>query len=236
MIEALAEANPNLAVLNISGNAVAMPWVERVPAIVQTWFLGSEAGNAIAEVIFGEVNPSGRLPFTFPVRLEDNSAHALGQWPGDGVNVTYNEGIFVGYRWADAKGIEALFPFGHGLSYTTFAYGEPKLSKSSLGADGKLTLTVEVTNTGDRTGAETVQLYIGDKESSLPRPQKELKGFRKVRLAPGEKTSVEFTVTPDDLKFYDNTKQAWVAEPGDFTAYVAASAEEVRGTADFTLK
>ncbi len=236
VIEALAEANPNLAVLNISGNAVAMPWVERVPAIVQTWFLGSEAGNAIAEVIFGEVNPSGRLPFTFPVRLEDNSAHALGQWPGDGVNVTYNEGIFVGYRWADAKGIEALFPFGHGLSYTTFAYGEPKLSKSSLGADGKLTLTVEVTNTGDRTGAETVQLYIGDKESSLPRPQKELKGFRKVRLAPGEKTSVEFTVTPDDLKFYDNTKQAWVAEPGDFTAYVAASAEEVRGTADFTLK
>lgn len=236
VIEALATANPNLAVLNISGNAVAMPWVERVPAVMQTWFLGSEAGNAIAEVLFGEVNPSGRLPFTFPVRLEDNSAHALGQWPGDGINVTYNEGIFVGYRWADTKRIKALFPFGHGLSYTTFAYGEPKLSKRSLSADGRLTLSVEVTNTGERKGAETVQLYIGDKESSLPRPLKELKGFRKVHLAPGEKTTVEFTVTPDDLKFYDNTKQAWVAEPGDFTAYVAASAEDIRGTVDFALK
>ena len=236
VIEALAAANPNLIVLNISGNAVAMPWVERVPAVVQTWFLGSEAGNAIAEVLFGEVGPSGRLPFTFPVRLEDNSAHALGQWPGNGVDVTYNESIFVGYRWADTKRIKALFPFGHGLSYTTFAYGEPRLSKRTLDADGRLTLTVEVTNTGRREGAEVVQLYIGDKESSLPRPPKELKGFRKVRLAPGETASVAFTVTPDDLRFYDDTKQAWVVEPGDFTAYVAASAEDVRGTADFSFE
>ena len=236
VIEALAAANPNLTVLNISGNAVAMPWVDRVPAIVQTWFLGSESGHAIAQLLFGEINPSGRLPFTFPVRLEDNSAHALGQWPGDGVNVTYNEGIYVGYRWTDLKQIKALFPFGHGLSYTTFAYGEPKLSKTALGANGSLTLSVEVANTGHRAGAEVVQLYIGDKESSLPRPPKELKGFRKVYLAPGEKQLVEFTVTPDDLKFYDDTRQKWVAEPGDFTAYVAASAEDIRGKADFTLK
>lgn len=236
VIAALAAANPNLAVLNISGNAVAMPWIESVPAVMQCWFIGSEAGNAIAQAVFGEVNPSGRLPFTFPVKLEDNSAHSVGEWPGDGVQVHYSEGIYVGYRWNDHKNIKALFPFGHGLSYTTFEYGEPSISSASMTADGNVRIKVCVTNTGKREGAEVVQLYIGDDESSLERPVKELKGFEKVHLAAGESAVVEFTVTADALKFFDPDKHDWIAEKGDFTAYVAASSEDVKGKVKFTLK
>lgn len=236
VIEALAAVNKNLVVVNVSGNAVAMPWVEQVPAIMQAWFLGSEAGNALAQVIFGEVNPSGRLPFTFPVRLEDNSAHSVGEWIGDGKSVNYAEGIFVGYRWTDKEQIKALFPFGHGLSYTTFAYGDAKRSKESLTPKGKLTLTVSVTNTGERAGAETVQLYIGDKESSLPRPVKELKGFQKVELQAGESREVSFTITPDMLSFYNPEKGEWVAEAGEFVAYIASSAEQIQAEVEFSLK
>lgn len=236
VIEALYEANPNLTVVNISGNAVAMPWVDRVPAIVQAWYLGSEAGNALASVLFGETNPSGKLPFTFPVKLDDNGAHALGEWPGDGKTLRYNESIFVGYRYSDAHRIKALFPFGHGLSYTTFAYGEPRISRTTLKPSGETTVSVEITNTGDRAGSETVQLYIGDVESSLPRPVKELKDFRKVALEPGESTVVEFTITADALKFFDDKRHEWIAEPGEFVAYIAASAEDIRGRVNFSLK
>jgi beta-glucosidase len=235
VIEALAAANKNLAVVNISGNAVAMPWVEKVPSIMQGWFLGSESGNALAQVIFGEVNPSGHLPFTFPVKLEDNSAHSVGEWPG-ARDVHYTESIFVGYRWADKEQLKALFPFGHGLSYTTFEIGEPTMSKTSLKAGGKITIKCEVRNTGKREGAEVVQLYIGDKESSLPRPVKELKGFQKLQLAAGESGVVEFTITEDELKFFDDKKHEWVAEAGEFTAYIATSAEDVLYTLNFTLK
>ncbi len=236
VIEALAAANPRLAVLNISGNAVAMPWIDAVPAVMQCWFIGSEAGNAIARTVFGEVNPSGRLPFTFPVKLEDNSAHAVGEWPGDGVQVHYNEGIYVGYRWNDRKNIEALFPFGHGLSYTTFEYGEPSISAASMRDGGSVRIKVRVTNTGKREGAEVVQLYIGDDEASLDRPVKELKGFEKVHLEAGESADVEFVVTVDALKFFDPDKHEWVAEKGGFTAYVAASAEDIKGKVKFTLE
>lgn len=236
VIEALAAANPRLAVLNISGNAVAMPWIDSVPAVMQCWFIGSEAGNAIARTVFGEVNPSGRLPFTFPVKLEDNSAHAVGEWPGDGVQVHYNEGIYVGYRWNDRKNIEALFPFGHGLSYTTFEYGEPSISAASMRDGGSVRIKVRVTNTGKREGAEVVQLYIGDDEASLDRPVKELKGFEKVHLEAGESADVEFVVTVDALKFFDPDKHEWVAEKGGFTAYVAASAEDIKGKVKFTLE
>lgn len=236
VIEALAAANPRLAVLNISGNAVAMPWIDAVPAVMQCWFIGSEAGNAIARTVFGEVNPSGRLPFTFPVKLEDNSAHAVGEWPGDGVQVHYNEGIYVGYRWNDRKNISALFPFGHGLSYTTFEYGEPSISAASMRDGGSVRIKVRVTNTGKREGAEVVQLYIGDDEASLDRPVKELKGFEKVHLEAGESADVEFVVTVDALKFFDPDKHEWVAEKGGFTAYVAASAEDIKGKVKFTLE
>ena len=241
VIQALAKANKNLIVVNISGNAVAMPWVKEVPAIVQDWYLGSEAGSALAAVLMGDVNPSGKLPFTFPVKLEDNSAHALGEYTGkrsnEVIDIKYNESIFVGYRWADKqKKVKPLFPFGHGLSYTTFEYGKPIADAKTMQADGKLTVKVTVKNTGDREGQEVVQLYIADKKSSLPRPVKELKGFQKIKLAPGESKEVSFTIEKDALSYFDDAQHAWVAEPGKFEAIIAASAADIKGVVPFELK
>ena len=217
VIGALAEANPNLAVVIVSGNAVAMPWIDRVPAVLEAWFSGSEAGNALADVVFGAVNPSGKLPFTFPVRLEDNGAHTLGEYPGAD-KVKYNESIFVGYRWHDKEQLKPLFAFGHGLSYTAFAVGNVKADRTTLAPNGSIRISADVTNTGDRAGAEVVQLYIGDEQSSLPRPVKELKGFQKVSLNPGQTRTVTFEITPGMLHYYDDAKGAWVAEPGAFPA------------------
>ena len=235
VIGALAEANPNLAVVIVSGNAVAMPWIDRVPAVLEAWFSGSEAGNALADVVFGAVNPSGKLPFTFPVRLEDNGAHALGEYPGSD-KVKYNESIFVGYRWHDKEQLKPLFAFGHGLSYTAFAVGNVKADRTTLVPNGSIRISADVTNTGDRAGAEVVQLYIGDEQSSLPRPVKELKGFQIVSLNPGQTRTVTFEITPGMLHYYDDAKGAWVAEPGAFTAYVGAASDDIRGTVEFELK
>lgn len=235
VIGALAEANPNLAVVIVSGNAVAMPWIDRVPAVLEAWFSGSEAGNALADVVFGAVNPSGKLPFTFPVRLEDNGAHALGEYPGAD-KVKYNESIFVGYRWHDKEQLKPLFAFGHGLSYTAFAVGNVKADRTTLAPNGSIRISADVTNTGDRAGAEVVQLYIGDEQSSLPRPVKELKGFQKVSLNPGQTRTVTFEIAPGMLQYYDDAKGAWVAEPGAFTAYVGAASDDIRGTVEFELK
>lgn len=235
VIGALAEANPNLAVVIVSGNAVAMPWIDRVPAVLEAWFSGSEAGNALADVVFGAVNPSGKLPFTFPVRLEDNGAHELGEYPGAD-KVKYNESIFVGYRWHDKEQLKPLFAFGHGLSYTAFAVGNVKADRTTLAPNGSIRISADVTNTGDRAGAEVVQLYIGDEQSSLPRPVKELKGFQKVSLNPGQTQTVTFEITPGMLQYYDDAKGAWVAEPGAFTAYVGAASDDIRGTVEFELK
>lgn len=242
VITELVKVNQNLVLVNVSGNAVAMPWIKEVPAVLQAWFLGSEAGNAIAAVLMGDVNPSGKLPFTFPARLEDVPAHQLGEYPGsekvgDIVNEKYNESIFVGYRWADKqKKAKPLFPFGHGLSYTTFEYGKPVADKKTMTADDTITFTVTVKNTGDREGQEVVQLYISDKKSSLPRPVKELKGFWKVKLAPGEEQKVSFTVAKDALSFFDDAKHEWIAEPGKFEAVIAASAADIRGVVPFELR
>lgn len=241
VISALAEANKNLIVVNISGNAIAMPWVNEVPAIVQDWYLGSEAGSSLAAILMGDVNPSGKLPFTFPVKLEDCRAHSLGEYTGkrskDIIDIKYNESIFVGYRWADKqKKVKPLFPFGHGLSYTTFEYGKPTADSKTMQADGTLTVKVSVKNTGAREGQEVVQLYISDKKSSLPRPVKELKGFQKVKLAPGETKEVTFTIDKEALSFFDDTQHAWVTEPGKFEAVIAASAADVKGTVPFELK
>lgn len=241
VISALAEANKNLIVVNISGNAIAMPWVNEVPAIVQDWYLGSEAGSSLAAILMGDVNPSGKLPFTFPVKLEDCPPHSLGEYTGkrskDIIDIKYNESIFVGYRWADKqKKVKPLFPFGHGLSYTTFEYGKPTADSKTMQADGTLTVKVSVKNTGAREGQEVVQLYISDKKSSLPRPVKELKGFQKVKLAPGETKEVTFTIDKEALSFFDDTQHAWVAEPGKFEAVIAASAADVKGTVPFELK
>ena len=235
VIGALAEANPNLAVVFVSGNAVAMPWIDRVPAVLEAWYSGSEAGNALADVLFGAVNPSGKLPFTFPVRLEDCSAHSAGEYPGEG-QVVYRDGIFVGYRWIEKERIEPLFAFGHGLSYTTFDIANVRADRTSLATTGRLRVSADVTNTGGRAGAEVVQLYIGDKLSSLPRPVKELKGFEKVHLAPGQSRTVTFEIDPGMLACYDDAKGVWGAEPGEFTAYVGAASDDIRGTVDFVLK
>ena len=243
VITALAKANKNLIVVNISGNAIAMPWVKEVPAIVQAWYLGSEAGSAIASVLTGDVNPSGKLPFTFPASLQDVGAHKLGEYPGtprsDGspiVDQKYNEGIFVGYRWADKEKTKPLFSFGHGLSYTTFAYGKAVANKKVMGQDETLTITLPVTNTGSREGSEVIQLYISDLKSSLPRPVKELKGFSKVKLAPGETREVTFTIGKEALSFFDDIRHEWVAEPGKFEAWIGASSTDIRNKVAFELK
>ncbi len=241
VIEALAAANPNFVYVNISGNAVAMPWVDKVPAIVQAWYIGSEAGHVVADVLSGDVNPSGKLPFTFPAKLEDNPAHSLGEYTGvpsrDTVRIEYKESIFVGYRWADKqKKTKPLFAFGHGLSYTQFEYGKPVISASEMNADGTLTVSVDVTNIGQREGQEVVQLYIADLKSSLPRPVKELKGFDKVRLAPGQTATVTFTIDKEALSYFDDAKHEWVAEPGKFEAVIAAAADNIKGKVAFELK
>ena len=235
LIEALAGANPNLVAVFVSGNAVAMPWIDRVPAVLEAWYSGSEAGNALADVLFGAVNPSGKLPFTFPVRLEDNGAIALGEYPG-GDSVKYNESIFVGYRWAEKQQIAPLFAFGHGLSYTTFAYDNIRSDRTELAANGTIRISVDVTNTGARAGQEVVQLYVGDCASLLPRPVKELKGFEKISLDPGQTRTVTFTLTPEALQYYDDTKGACVDEPGDLKAFVGAASDVIRGEVRFTLK
>ena len=242
LIKALAKANPNLVVVNVSGNAVAMPWAGEVPAIVQAWFLGSEAGNAIASVLTGDVNPSGKLPMTFPARLEDVGAHALGAYPGvkraDSpiVDLEYKEGILVGYRWADTKKVKPLYPFGHGLSFTEFSYGNPVADKNVMTDAETISISLDVTNTGKTAGAETVQLYVSDPKSSVMRPEKELKGFQKVFLQPGESKTVRFSLNKDDLSYFDAEKHEWVAEPGVFIAKIGASSGDIRKTIKFKLK
>ena len=233
VIGALAKVNKNLIVVNISGNAVAMPWISEVPAVIQAWYLGTEAGNAIASVLVGDVNPSGKLPFTFPEKLEDVGAHQLGDYPGrqreDGIfDEKYNESIFVGYRWTDKQKIRPLFPFGHGLSYTTFAYGKATVNKKVMKIDEQIAITVPITNTGKRIGSEIVQLYISDLKSSLPRPVKELKGFSKIQLAPGETQEVTFLIDKQALSFFNDSRHEWVAEPGKFEAQIAASATDIK--------
>jgi len=238
LIEALLGVNKNLVLVLLSGNAVEMPWIGQVPAIVQGWYLGSMGGKSLADILSGAVNPSGKLPFSFPARLKDCGAHAFDElsYPGDSIKQEYKEDILVGYRWHDTKKIPALFPFGHGLSYTTFTYGKPVASAKVMAADGTLTLTVAVKNTGSVAGKEIVQLYIGDDKCSVLRPVKELKHFAKVALAPGEEKNVTFTLTPDDLKFYDEASAAWKYEPGKFKAYVCASSADVRGVVPFEMQ
>lgn len=241
VISALAKANKNIIVVNISGNAVAMPWVKDVSAIMQAWFLGSEAGNSIADVIFGKVNPSGKLPFSFPVKLDDVAAHAMGDYPGtkrsdaDIWDQTYNEGILVGYRWHDTKKIAPLFAFGHGLSYTDFKYGKVTADKKSMNAGDTITFTVPVTNVGKVAGAEVVQLYISDKKAPVLRPEKELKGFAKVYLQPGETRNVTFTIGKDALSYFDADAHRWVADAGEFKAHVASASDAVKSSVDFSL-
>ena len=233
LVEALAAVNKNVVYVNISGNAVAMPWAAQVPAILQGWFIGSEAGHALADVLSGDVNPSGKLPYTWYQRLEDTGAHALNAFPGvwhpdrQIIDEEYKEGIFVGYRWADMKRVKPLFAFGHGLSYTSFEIGKVTADKQVVKGDETISFTVSVKNTGKKAGAETVQLYVTDQASTLPRPVKELKAFQKVFLLPGESREVTLTLDKRSLSFFDDRLQQWVAEDGEFEARIGNSSGNI---------
>ena len=245
LIMELFKANENLVVVNISGTGVAMPWKDQVHSILQAWYLGSETGNTLASVLLGDVNPSGKLPYTYYSSLDQCGAHKLGEYPGhkgidalgnEVFDIPYNEGIFVGYRFIDKNRLKPTFPFGHGLSYTTFEYGKAEADRKIMEKNEKLVITVPVTNTGSRAGAEVIQLYIRDLKSSLPRPVKELKGFCKVVLQPNETKQVSFTITAEELAYFDDAKHQWVAEPGKFEALVAASSADIRTKVSFELK
>ena len=241
VIEALAEVAKNLVVVNISGSAVAMPWADKVGAIVQGWYGGTETGNALADVLTGKVNPSGRLPFSVPFCYEDGPIKTERQYPGikepgdQYWQTHYDEGVYVGYRWYDTKEIPVQFPFGHGLSYTTFEYSNAKAAKPSMTASGTLKVSVDVANTGDYDGAEVVQLYVADPEASIDRPAKELKGFEKVFLKAGQKKTVTFEIDAEDLSYFDADKHEWVAEPGEFQALFARSAGDIQTMVNFML-
>ncbi len=248
LIEALAKANKNFVYVNISGNAVAMPWKDRVPGIVQGWFLGSEAGEALAAVIMGDANPSGKLPFTWHNSLKEVGAHALNTYPGtwrqEGgaavkgniIDEEYKEGIYVGYRWTDKMKQKPLFAFGHGLSYTEFSISNLRADKVYMTAEDSISFTVSVKNTGRCAGAETVQLYIRDVKASVDRPYKELKGFQKVYLQPGETQEVTITIDRKALSFYDETISAWKAEPGQFEALVGNASDNLKLKTSFELR
>jgi beta-glucosidase len=226
LIERVAKANKNTIVVVNVGSAVEMPWIDNVPAVLQLWYNSQEQGNALADVLFGDVNPSGKLPTTFPFRLEDNPAYI--NYPGENGKVRYGEGIFVGYRYYDKKKLAPLFPFGHGLSYTSFEYRNLRLSAKSLTPDKTLTVKVDVTNTGKIAGKEIVQLYVRDVKSTFARPEKELKGFAKVELKPKQKKTVTFRLDREAFWHFDTARNAWNTEPGEFEVWVGASSRDIR--------
>ena len=254
LINETTKKNPNTIVVLINGSPVAMDeWLENVPAVLEAWFPGMEGGNAIADIIFGDVNPSGKLPVTFPNKLKDSPAHksyktypGIKTWDdlkegdmeiknkqirikyGRGDKVYYDEGVFVGYRHFDTNNIEPLFPFGHGLSYTTFKYDNLKISKNSVSGDENFTVSIDISNSGNRAGAEVAQLYVQDVDCSVERPLKELKGFNKVKLEPGAKETVIFELGKKDLSFYDEKSSSWIAEKGQFNILIGSSSRDIR--------
>lgn len=234
LIERVSKANKNtIVVLNV-GSPIEMPWIEKAPAVIQLWYDSQEQGNALADVLFGDVNPSGKLPTTFPVRLEDNPAYI--NYPGENGKVRYGEGIFVGYRYYDKKGVAPLFPFGHGLSYTQFKYGNLRVGKKSITPDQTLTVKVDVTNTGKVAGKEIVQLYVRDVKSTFARPEKELKAFEKVELKPKQTKTVTFTLDREAFWYFDSLKNRWSTEAGDFEILVGASSRDIRLTGRVALE
>ena len=234
LIQEVSKANPKTIVVLISGSPVEMPWANKIHGIVQAWYAGMEGGNAMAGVLFGDVNPSGKLCCTFPRKLADSPAHAMGAYPGADGNEFYKEGIFVGYRYFDSNNINPLFAFGHGLSYTVFRYSGIKLNKSE--DDNIVTALVKVKNVGSVAGAEVVQLYIEDIESSVPRPKKELKAFKKINLDPGEEQVISFPLNRDAFSFYDAETSMWKAEPGVFRILVGSSSRDIRARTEFELE
>ena len=226
LIERVAKANKNIVVVVNTGSAVEMPWIDKVSTVVQLWYDSQEQGNALADVLFGDVNPSGKLPTTFPVRLEDNPAYI--NYPGENGKVKYGEGIFVGYRYYDKKNLAPLFPFGHGLSYTSFKYSNLRLNKKFMTPDQTLTVKVDVTNTGKVAGKDVVQVYVRDVKSTFARPEKELKAFAKVELKPKQTKTVTFMLDREAFWYFDTDTNAWSTEAGEFEVWVGGSSRDVR--------
>jgi beta-glucosidase len=238
LIAALLKVNKNVVVILNSGNAVTMPWLNDVRAIVQSWYLGSEAGNAISNVISGEVNPSGKLPFSFPKKLEDNAAISYGElsYPGLNNNQEYKEDILVGYRWFDTKKIAPLFPFGYGLSYTTFEYGKISTDKKTYTADETIKLSFTLKNSGKTNGSEVAQVYVSQSKASVIRPVKELKAFKKVFIVAGETQTVEMEIKAKDLSFYNEKTKNWTLESDEFILSIAASSADVKSKIAIQIK
>lgn len=238
LVQAVVAAQPQTVVVLSNGSAVALPWADQVAAVVEGWLGGQAGGEAVVDVLFGDVNPSGRLAETFARNLEQTPAFL--NFPGDGRVVTYGENIFVGYRYYDTVGVRPHYPFGYGLSYTTFEYSDLKLTTNEIDTneindDGTLTATMKIRNSGDRAGAEVVQLYVADLESSAPRPAKELKAFARVDLEPGEEKEVSFSVDASDLGFF-SPRQGWIVEPGEHELIVGASSRDLRLREFFTVR
>jgi beta-glucosidase len=242
LVRAVAGVNPQTVVLVNSGAPVTMDWVDEVGAVAQVWYLGQEAGHAIADVLFGDVDAAGRLPTTFPQRLADTPAFAT--YPGADGRARYAEGTFVGYRHYDANQVEPRFCFGHGLSYTRFEYGDLQLDvvdpsdPAAAGASGPqalVTATVDVTNVGDRPGREVVQLYVRDVDATVARPEQELKQFAKVGLAPGETRTVRLELDARAFSFWDGARHGWVLEPGEFEVRVGSSSRNIHMTGTIRL-
>jgi len=229
LIKAVHQANPKTAVVLIAGSPVEIyEWIDQIPAVLMGWYAGMEGGNALADVLFGDINPSGKLPFTFPVRLEDSPAHALGEYPGQNFEVSYNEKIFVGYRYFDKWNVPSQFGFGHGLSYTEFEYGNLKINSEGHANDPRVQIEFTVRNRGDRDGMEVAQVYVGDVDASVERPLKELKAFKKVYLKAGETGKLSFSLDRQAFSFYDINVSSWKVEPGIFCIFIGGSSQDIR--------
>jgi beta-glucosidase len=234
LIAAVAAVNKKTVVVVAAGAPIAMTrWIEGVPAVLYAWYGGQEVGHGVGDLVFGLAVPSGKLPVTFPRRIEDSTA--FGHYPGENLHVAYGEGIFVGYRGFDRDKKEPLFPFGHGLSYTTFEYSDLTIKTPKVKAGAPVEVSLKVRNTGPRAGAEVVQLYVHDVKSSLPRPEKELKGFGRVLLQPGEARTLSFTLEPSALAFFDPGRGDWTTEAGEFKVLVGASSRDIRLEGAFSV-
>lgn len=230
LIEAIAKANSHTVVVLHTSNPVAMPWIDEVAGVIEAWYPGQEAGSSIAAVLFGDVNPSGKLPVTFPASEQQGPARTFLEYPGDGHTVNFDEGVFVGYRWYDAQNQTPLFPFGFGLSYSTFKYGELQVE----GAGENRTAKIRIANTGSREGAEVVQLYVSDPPAAAE-PPRQLKAFRKVLLKPGESKTVSLTLDKDAFSVWDEETRAWKIVPGSYTIAVGSSSRDIRAKANLTI-
>ena len=237
LLNGIHEVNKEVGFLLVTGNAVEMPWISKTKGILQTWYLGSMAGHSIADIVSGDVNPSGKLPFSFPKKLKDNGAHSFGEtsYPGDGVNQYYKEDILVGYRWFDTKKVEPQYAFGYGLSYADFKISDVKIDQKKYATDDQIKVTFDVSNIGNREGAEVVQVYIGKHKSKVKRALKELKGFKKVYLEKGSKKTISISIDASTLAYYNTAVSDWSVEKGVYYLYVGNASNNITKKIKFNL-